>query len=166
MGSWVTVEQVTAFCGSLLCLGFRADWTWGCHHRTGSRYTLQLLLRWRTGWTLQHKCLWTARHTLTEGILSVIPCYTCWLTSLFAWVAAVFQVEVEKYTKGVLWLHELLYQVQFTPERLKVLITTMTNDVARMKRSGRTVVSCLLKNMLFNKSKLKNCRCCIPGDIL
>ena len=69
------------------------------------------------------------------------------------------KVEEEKYTKGIAWLHELLYKVQFTAERLKVLITKMTNDVARMKRSGRTVVNCLLKNMLFNKSKCSVSHC-------
>lgn len=42
-----------------------------------------------------------------------------------------WQVESEKYTRGVEWLHELLYQIQFTRERLSVVAQKMVNDVAR-----------------------------------
>ena len=60
-------------------------------------------------------------------------------------------MELDKYKKGVQWLNELLYKVQFEVDRLKIIISKITNDVARMKRNGRTVVNCVLKNMLFNK---------------
>lgn len=41
------------------------------------------------------------------------------------------QLEVEKYEKGIMWLHELLYKTQFTKERLEIVGKKMMNDVAR-----------------------------------
>ena len=41
------------------------------------------------------------------------------------------QLEVEKYEKGVNWLHDLLYKTQFTKERLEIVGKKMMNDVAR-----------------------------------
>ena len=41
------------------------------------------------------------------------------------------QVERERYETGVRWLHDLLYGLQFSPERVAVVATKMVNDVAR-----------------------------------
>ena len=41
------------------------------------------------------------------------------------------QVERDKYTCGVRWLHNVLYGLQFTSERVSVVATKMVNDVAR-----------------------------------
>ena len=43
----------------------------------------------------------------------------------------VMQVEADKYVKGVKWLKELLYNIQFTKERLSVVANKMINDVSR-----------------------------------
>ena len=41
------------------------------------------------------------------------------------------QVEREKYERGVRWLHDLLYGLQFSTDRVVVVATKMVNDVAR-----------------------------------
>ena len=41
------------------------------------------------------------------------------------------QVEREKYETGVKWLHNLLFSLQFSSERVAVVATKMVNDVAR-----------------------------------
>ncbi|XP_022082849.1 uncharacterized protein C05D11.1-like [Acanthaster planci] len=61
------------------------------------------------------------------------------------------KVEVEKYTKGVQWLQELLYQTQFVADRLKIVANKMTNDVARLKRDGRTVAVAALRELNYVK---------------
>ncbi|XP_077994627.1 uncharacterized protein C05D11.1-like [Glandiceps talaboti] len=66
-------------------------------------------------------------------------------------VALTMTVEREKYSVGVQWLHELLYQTQFTKERLKIISTKIINDVARVKREGRSVVAAVLRDLNFQK---------------
>ena len=46
------------------------------------------------------------------------------------------QVEREKYADGVKWLHDVLYGLQFTNERVSVVATKMVNDVARYKENS------------------------------
>ena len=40
-------------------------------------------------------------------------------------------MEREKYAVGVKWLHDVLFGLQFSPERVAVVATKMVNDVAR-----------------------------------
>ncbi|XP_015753163.1 PREDICTED: uncharacterized protein C05D11.1-like [Acropora digitifera] len=61
------------------------------------------------------------------------------------------KLEVEKYEKGVHWLHELLYKTQFTKDRLEIVGRKMMNDVARMKRQGRGVARTLIRDIAFIK---------------
>ncbi|XP_015753164.1 PREDICTED: uncharacterized protein C3H1.02c-like [Acropora digitifera] len=61
------------------------------------------------------------------------------------------KLEVEKYEKGVHWLHELLYKTQFTKDRLEIVGRKMMNDVARMKRQGRGVARTLIRDIAFTK---------------
>ncbi len=58
---------------------------------------------------------------------------------------------MEKYVQGVQWIRELLYQTQFTAERMKIIATKMVNDVSQLKRNGRYIVQTLFKEMTFNK---------------
>ena len=60
-------------------------------------------------------------------------------------------MEAEKYEKCVDWLRELLFQSQFTVERVKIIGTKMLNDVAQLKRSGRSVVKTLIRDILYQK---------------
>ena len=41
------------------------------------------------------------------------------------------QVESHKYARGVQWLKDVLFNVQFTKERLLVVANKMINDVSR-----------------------------------
>ena len=61
------------------------------------------------------------------------------------------QLELSKYAKGVNWIKELLYQTEFTAERLKVTGAKIINDVAQVKRRGNKVVGDLLKGLLYKK---------------
>ena len=40
-------------------------------------------------------------------------------------------MEAEKYARGVKWVQEVLYKIQFTAERLTIVANKMMNDVAR-----------------------------------
>ncbi len=64
------------------------------------------------------------------------------------------QVEREKYKRGIVWIHELLYQAQFSTERLKIVANKMINDVSQYKRNGRFVVQTIIREMLFIKGRL------------
>ncbi|KAJ8023724.1 hypothetical protein HOLleu_36243 [Holothuria leucospilota] len=59
------------------------------------------------------------------------------------------KTENEKYTTGVQWLQNILYKTQFTAERLKIVATKMMNEVAKMKRDGRTIALALLTETNF-----------------
>jgi len=61
------------------------------------------------------------------------------------------KVEMDKYRKAINWLRDLLYNVQFTEERLKIVASKMVNDVARMKRDGRTVVQTIMREINYSK---------------
>jgi len=63
------------------------------------------------------------------------------------------KVEVDRYLKGVEWLHDLLYGVQFTTERVHIIANKMLNDVARMKRDGQTVVQTLMRAINYSKGQ-------------
>ncbi|XP_033228376.1 uncharacterized protein C05D11.1-like isoform X2 [Belonocnema kinseyi] len=61
------------------------------------------------------------------------------------------QLEVSKYAKGVQWIKELLYQTEFTPERLKVTGAKIINEVAQAKRNGCKIADDLLNGLLYKK---------------
>ncbi|XP_074663020.1 uncharacterized protein C05D11.1-like isoform X2 [Tubulanus polymorphus] len=61
------------------------------------------------------------------------------------------KVEQEKYEKGVKWLQELLYQTQFTQERIKVIGSKMANDVAKFKRKAQKVIKAIASDLNFQK---------------
>ena len=51
--------------------------------------------------------------------------------SSHAHLLCTYSLKLEKYEKGIQWLHELLYKTQFTKERLEIVGKKMMNDVAR-----------------------------------
>ncbi|XP_043275299.1 uncharacterized protein C05D11.1-like [Venturia canescens] len=61
------------------------------------------------------------------------------------------QLEVSKYSKGVQWIKELLYDTKFTADRLKIIASKMINDVAQFKKKGSKVTGYLMKGLLYNK---------------
>ncbi|XP_076642310.1 uncharacterized protein C05D11.1 [Halictus rubicundus] len=60
-------------------------------------------------------------------------------------------LEIKKYSDGVRWIKELLYDTELTSNRLKIIATKMVNDVAQVKRKGSKVVGDLMKGLLYNK---------------
>ena len=42
-----------------------------------------------------------------------------------------FQMETEKFAQGIQWLRELLYQIQFSVDRLKIVATKVINDIPK-----------------------------------
>lgn len=66
-------------------------------------------------------------------------------------VSVMLQVEEAKYKRGIEWLRELLYQTQFTTERLQIIAMKMSNHVAQSKRSGNNVSSALMKGLCYVK---------------
>ncbi|XP_071956159.1 uncharacterized protein C05D11.1-like [Antedon mediterranea] len=66
------------------------------------------------------------------------------------------KVENEKYAKGVQWLHDLMYNVRFETERIKIIATKMINDVAKMKRNGRTIAFSVLRDINFTEESNHN----------
>ncbi|CAI8039021.1 Uncharacterized protein C05D11.1 [Geodia barretti] len=71
-------------------------------------------------------------------------------------VFVTIKVEREKYAVGVKWLHDVLFGLQFSPERVAVVATKMVNDVARMKREGRIVSRTLLNHVIFSPGSTPN----------
>lgn len=67
-------------------------------------------------------------------------------------ISVMIQVEQQKYETGAKWLQELLYQTQFTVDRIKVSMTKMVNDVAQAKRKGSTIARGLLQAIYYKKS--------------
>lgn len=63
-------------------------------------------------------------------------------------------MEIPKYAKGVQWIKELLYNTEFTPERLKVNGAKILNEVPSVKREGNKMTNDLLKGLLYKKGKL------------
>lgn len=63
------------------------------------------------------------------------------------------QLEPAKYSKGIQWIRELLYETELTPERLKIIGAKMINDVAQVKRKGNKVVGDLMKGLIYNKGE-------------
>lgn len=81
------------------------------------------------------------------GMDDETPRFTC---STFAQMfQLVIKVELKRYSKGVQWLKELLFQTQFTVERLKIIASKIVNSVAHMKRTGSVVVRSLIKELCF-----------------
>jgi Zn-dependent M16 (insulinase) family peptidase len=64
-------------------------------------------------------------------------------------VTLCIKVEAEKYEQGVEWLQELLYQTQFTAERIEIIAKKMLNDITSLKRKGRMIVRALSDDLNF-----------------
>lgn len=64
-----------------------------------------------------------------------------------------FKVEPEKYERGIIWLHELLYKTVITEERIQIVATKLVNEVSHVKRKGNLIVKELMKGILYDDSK-------------
>ena len=59
-------------------------------------------------------------------------------------VNVALKLEREKFSRGVEWIHDLVYRVVFAKERVKVIATKLENSIADMKRDGYTVTRAML----------------------
>lgn len=66
-----------------------------------------------------------------------------------------FQLEPAKYERGIVLLRELLYQTEFTTERLRIIAAKIANDVAQLKRNGNSVAKDLMKGLCYSKGNYK-----------
>ncbi|CAI2171216.1 5030_t:CDS:10 [Funneliformis geosporum] len=69
----------------------------------------------------------------------------------------VFHIKVESnnYVKGIQWLRDLLWNTEFTAERLKVIATKCLNEIPEEKRDGNKMSSVVSELINFD-SKLSN----------
>lgn len=52
------------------------------------------------------------------------------------------------------WIKELLYDTEFTVERLKVNGAKLLNEVPSVKREGNNMTRAILKGLKYKKGKL------------
>ncbi|RWS26897.1 hypothetical protein B4U80_11389 [Leptotrombidium deliense] len=72
-------------------------------------------------------------------------------SGLFSQMTTLFlKVEVDKFEKGVSWLHDILYNTRFTAERLNVIVKKLLNVIADSKREGYLITSSLSKSLNFS----------------
>jgi len=66
----------------------------------------------------------------------------------------VFELKVEntKYSQGIQWLKEVLWSSQFTPERLKIGVAKLANDVPSNKRKGGFIAITTLNDVNFTET--------------
>jgi len=63
------------------------------------------------------------------------------------------KVEFDKYMKGVRWLKDLLYGVQFSLERIRIVANKILNDVAKLKRNGRRIAETLMRTVTYKEGQ-------------
>jgi len=61
------------------------------------------------------------------------------------------KTDAERYKLAVEWMHHMLYDVQFLPERIRVVAQQYVNSAAEEKRDGWTVVNFLMKYLIYEK---------------
>lgn len=74
-------------------------------------------------------------------------------TGMFGMLFGVsMQVEISKYDKAVQWFREILYKTNFTPERIKTVVTRLISDISQYKRSGSKVTSAAIKGLIYQSN--------------
>ncbi|KAI7861631.1 Metalloenzyme, LuxS/M16 peptidase-like protein [Spinellus fusiger] len=63
------------------------------------------------------------------------------------------KVEVSKYTKAIQWLKNIMWNTQFTVDRLKIVASQILNDVPQAKRDGHGMVSACMRALQYDASK-------------
>ncbi|KAK3859607.1 hypothetical protein Pcinc_034292 [Petrolisthes cinctipes] len=70
--------------------------------------------------------------------------------------AVVIKVEMGKYERGIQWLREILFQSQFTTERVQVKAKKLINSIGKSKRSGPKVAELMFHNVAFKNDTNQN----------
>jgi Zn-dependent M16 (insulinase) family peptidase len=58
-------------------------------------------------------------------------------------------MELNKIEEGFDWIRKLLWNTQWTSERMKVIAKKMAGDVSQLKRKGTRMTSTVLKDVLY-----------------
>ena len=58
-----------------------------------------------------------------------------------------------KYQKAIQWIKDLLFNIEFSMDRLKIIASKMMSDVNQMKRDGDSVVSAVSTSCCFEKGR-------------
>ena len=75
---------------------------------------------------------------------------TCWSH------AGHMKVEADKYSKGVAWLEEVLYEVEIVKERISVAANKVLNSAADMKRKGQHIARAISHRMTLQQESSHN----------
>lgn len=62
------------------------------------------------------------------------------------------KVESTKYDTGIAWLRDVLFQSEFTKERLEVTLAKVQQSLPEMKRDGNSVARSVFQDMVFDKT--------------
>lgn len=75
------------------------------------------------------------------------------ITSVFTELLRVsIKVESAKYDMGIAWLRDILFQSEFTKDRLEVTLAKVQQSLPEMKRDGNTVAKSIFDDLIFDKS--------------
>jgi len=64
------------------------------------------------------------------------------------------KVELDRYIKGVHWLKDLLYGVQFSVDRVHIVANKMLNEITALKRKGDYVAKTMMGAVNYKKGQL------------
>ncbi|KAI7848898.1 Metalloenzyme, LuxS/M16 peptidase-like protein [Circinella umbellata] len=67
-----------------------------------------------------------------------------------------FKTEESKYQKGIQWLQDILWNTQFTPERLKIVAYQILNDIPQAKRDGHSMTNAAMRALQYDSTKSAN----------
>ncbi|KAI8341775.1 Metalloenzyme, LuxS/M16 peptidase-like protein [Chlamydoabsidia padenii] len=65
----------------------------------------------------------------------------------------ILKAKASNYEKAVQWLQDILWNTQFTAERLKVVASQILNDIPQAKRDGHGMVNASLRALQFDAKK-------------
>lgn len=62
------------------------------------------------------------------------------------------KVESTKYDTGIAWLRDVVFQSEFTKERLEVTLAKVQQSLPEMKRDGNSVARSVFNDLTFDKT--------------
>uniref|UniRef100_A0A2S2PA73 Presequence protease, mitochondrial n=1 Tax=Schizaphis graminum TaxID=13262 RepID=A0A2S2PA73_SCHGA len=67
-------------------------------------------------------------------------------------ISLFFQLEPEKYDKGIKWLHNFLFNTEITKEKFSINLTKIINEVSSYRRDGNHMLRDILRNVIYNNN--------------
>ncbi|KAI9272698.1 Metalloenzyme, LuxS/M16 peptidase-like protein [Phascolomyces articulosus] len=67
-----------------------------------------------------------------------------------------FKTESSKYQNGIQWLQDILWNTQFTVERLKIVAYQILNDIPQAKRDGHSMANAAMRALQYDPTKSAN----------